>query len=158
MSRKFQDLLTPLCQLLTYGCLIWAVLFLVYTGSHLYEKVTVQKDQNERMRSSIFYLQNQLASNDAEDDIQVEKGPEGDMLVLSLPEEEYQLYIYTYQGYLMEELGARGKGAHPNKAEQVSPVKSFQVKEREGQRMLVQMDDTSAWITLPSGGGKAANG
>ena len=125
MSRKFQDLLTPLCQLLTYGFLIWAVLFLVYTGSHLYEKVTVQKDRNEQIRSSIFYLQNQLTSNDAEGDVQVEKGPEGDMLVLSLPEREYQLYIYTYQGYLMEELGARGKGAHPDKASQVSPVKSF---------------------------------
>ena len=158
MRGKFQELLTPLCQLVTYGLLIGAVLFLVYTGSRLYEKATLQKDQNEQLRSSVFYLQNQLAANDAVDSVLVEKGPEGDMLVLVLPEEDYRVYIYTYQGYLMEELGTESEGLRPDQGERISPVKTLAVEKKSAQRLLVQVDQLSAWINLRCEGGEPVHG
>lgn len=158
-KKKFEDVLTPICQLATYAFIIAAVLFLVYTGSQLFRNVTVQKEQNEHLRNTVSYLQNQFSAYDATGRFSVDKGPEktGDMLVFKLPEEDFRLYIYTYKGYLVEELG-NASGARPKRAERITPIKSFQVRERKGQRLLIDMDGVSAWITLRSREGAGANG
>jgi flagellar biogenesis protein FliO len=155
MAKKNQDLLTPLCQLATYVFLIGAVLFLVYAGSHLFRNVTDQKNQNEHLRSTAFYLQNQLAANDSAGVVSVGEGPEGDdMLVIAIPEKPYYIYVYTYQGYLMEELGTAG-GVHPAQAEKITPVSSLEIEQQTDQRLQVKVDGLSVWLTLRSGGGEA---
>lgn len=152
--KKAQDLLTPLCQLATYVFLVASVLFLVFAGSHLFHNVTDQKNQNERLRSTAFYLQNQLAANDCAGAVSVEQGPGGDdMLVIGLPGKAYCIYIYTYEGFLMEELGTAG-GVHPARAEKIAPASTLEIEQQTDQRLQVKVDGLSVWLTLRSEGGE----
>ena len=58
--------------------------------------------------------------------------------------------------YFKPELGSVS-GVRPEQAERITPIESFRVRERKGQRLLIDMDGVSAWITLRSREGAGAN-
>lgn len=149
MNRKEVSL--PLLMLIAYVCLVGSVLFLVTAGSHLYQQVTLQRSDNEHLRTTLYYLQNQVAANDVAGGTSVRQGPEGDLLALSVPESGCEVYVYTWQGSLVEELAMEGAQPRPELAEVIAPVRSFSVTSAD-QRLEFQVDGHRAWMCLRSEG------
>lgn len=141
---------TPLLLLLSHLCLLGAVLFLVTAGCRLYRQVTVQRAGNEALRTTLFYLQNQVAANDTAGGVRVDWGPEGDLLALADPETGSEVYVYTWQGALMEELVMAGDEPRPELAEPIAQVNRFSVRQ-EGQTLELTVDGKRAWMSLRCG-------
>ena len=143
-------MLTPLAQLITYGFLIAAVLFLVFVGSRLYQKINIQKTANEDLRSTVIYLQNQISANDTGRGVQVQKGPETDALVFPMENEEYVLSIYQYEGYLVEELTDRNYEFDPAGAQKIGPVDSFEIISTDNGICHLKVDGQDVWAVMQS--------
>lgn len=145
MNRK--DVNLPLLMLLSYVCLVGAVLFLVTAGCRLFQQATLQRSENEQLRTTLYYLQNQVAANDVARGVQVRQGPEGDLLALAVPESECEVYVYAWKGALVEELALPGEEPRPELAEAIGPVSSFSVALND--RLLeFQVDGHRAWMSL----------
>lgn len=145
MKRK--GLSIPLLLLLSHLCLLVAVLFLVTAGCRIYRQVTVQRAENESLRTTLSYLQNQIAANDTAGGVRIGKGPEGDLLALSEPETGCEVYVYAWQGSLVEELALAGERPRPALAEEIAPVESFAVT-KSGQTLELEVNGKRAWMTL----------
>lgn len=141
----------PLLMLFSYLCLVGAVLFLVTAGCRLYQGVTAQRSANEHLRTTLYYLQNQVAANDLSQGVQVRKGPEGDLLAMAMPENGCEVYVYTWQGQLVEELALIGTDPRPGLAEAITPVNSFDL-DLSGDTLELQVDGIRAWMSLRSEG------
>lgn len=150
MKRINSDLLTPLCQLITYMLIITAVMFLVQVGSRLYQRVTEQKNANEHLRSTVAYIHNQAAANDAMG-VQVKSGIEGDMLVFPITGGEYELCVYAYEGNLIEEMKEKDAALDPASGDIITQVESFEIFAVSGnETMKLEIDGMTAWVNLRS--------
>lgn len=145
MKRKGLSL--SLLLLLSHLCLLVTVLFLVTAGCRIYRHVTVQRAENESLRTTLSYLQNQIAANDTADGIRIGKGPEGDLLALSEPETGCEVYVYTWQGSLVEELALAGERPRPAMSEEIDAVESFAVT-KSGQTLELEVNGKRAWMSL----------
>ena len=148
---KKREVSLPLLMLFSYLCLVGAVLFLVTAGCRLYQGVTAQRSANEHLRTTLYYLQNQVAANDCAEGVQVRKGPEGDLLALAMPENGCEVYVYTWQGELVEELALTGADPRPGLAEAITPVSSFGLN-LNGDTLELEVDGNRAWMSLRSEG------
>lgn len=145
MKRK--GLSIPLLLLLSHLCLLVAVLFLVTAGCRIYRQVTVQRAENESLRTTLSYLQNQIAANDTAGGVRIGKGPEGDLLALSEPGTGCEVYVYAWQGSLVEELALAGERPRPAMSEEIAAVESFAVT-KSGQTLELEVNGKRAWMSL----------
>ena len=141
MSRKKHwENLTPVCQLVTYGLLVVAVLFQMFAGIRLFRNVTELRDDQDHLRSTVAYVQNELFVCEDPLRISVGKGPEGDLLILPLADSEYAVKIYLYEGYIREELSIASDGADPTLAEKISDASSFSLDLSDPSVIRVSID------------------
>ena len=152
MGQRNYDLATALSQLFLYVLLVGAVLFMVFNGSTLFQNVTTRVQANEHLRATTFYLQNQVAANDRRGAVSVAQGPEGKMLAME-QDGDYVLYVYTWQGWLLEELGTK-EGPNPAKAQRIAPVSRFGLTQVQDM-IRAEVDGVTVWLCPQCGGGEA---
>ena len=144
--------LTPICQVVTYGLLLLSVLFLVYTGIHLFQRVTKAREDADQLRSTLSYVQNQLFVCEDKSAVYVDQGPEGDMLCLPLREGRYEIRIYLYEGMIREELSKPGYEPDPSEAEKIAQATSFEVDLTDPALARIRIDGREALASLRRAG------
>ena len=149
MSRKKRlENLTPICQLVTYALLTAAVLFMLFAGIRLFRRVTDSREEQEHLRATVSYVQNELYMCEEPSKVFLSQGPEGDVLVLPLSDGKYAVKIYLYEGYLREELSAVSDDADPSLAEKITEASSFDVQFSSPTLVKVSVDGREAWAHL----------
>ena len=75
----------------------------------------------------------------------------GRMCRLAMPENGCEVYVYTWQGELVEELALTGADPRPGLAEAITPVSSFGLN-LNGDTLELEVDGNRAWMSLRSEG------
>jgi hypothetical protein len=70
---------------------------------------------------------------------------------MAMPENGCEVYVYTWQGQLVEELALIGTDPRPGLAEAITPVSSFDLN-LSGDTLELQVDGIRAWMSLRSEG------
>ncbi len=143
-----------------YAMLTAALLLLALLGANLYAALTASRAKNEARRATLAYIQSRVAASDAAGGVRIGSGPEGDALILSVADSEYQVFIYCAGGRLMEQTSPAGSDFAPDSAQAVADCDSLTLAFAEGAgggRVLsITADGGHALAALRSGEEQAA--
>ncbi len=145
-KRKLQGF-GQLMQIALYLVLLCGVLFLAYSGSRLYQSVSVSKQNNEVQRGTLAYLQSQVSANDSAV-ISIETIESGSLLRLPLGESGYDMMIYCADGSLVEETAKSGSAPSPDKAQTIADSTSFSAAWVNPNLLRLEVDGKTALVSL----------
>lgn len=148
----------PAFALALFALLLGCILALVLLGGGLYERLAAGERQNSAVRASLDYLSTRVRAADRQGAVRLEEGPEGPALVLAEAPEEggYELRIYLYEGWLVEDYAPAGSAYAPDGAQPVAESDRFEpVFEAPGLLRLCTQQGV-ALVALRSEGGRAA--
>lgn len=133
-----------------YALLLISALVLTVFGATIYENITLQRDRNNALRSTLAYLQTRIQAADGGGEIAVTENGEGSVLVLSEGDSGFVTRIYLRNGMLCEELNRRDSPLMPDLANALTPAESFLAEKEEG-LLRVTVDGRTALAALRVG-------
>lgn len=126
------------------------VLFLIFTFSAVsvllmavnsYRSVVFANEANSSARTAIAYIREEVRQHDKNGAISLEKFDGNDCIKMS-EGEGYSIYIYQYDGYLMELESKDGAGVTAEFGNKILEVKSIEFSEGESKNTInVQVQD-----------------
>lgn len=112
---------------LVYGMFALFSLLLVVIGAGIYRGVVETGRGNTALRSSLFYLANQMRSCSGE--ARLEGEPEAPVLVLPMQQGKYETRIYFKDGALCEYYGPAGGEPAAGLGERVTALDDFSIEQ-----------------------------
>lgn len=138
---------------LLYAMILCAALLLTLFGATIYERISLRREENFALRSTLAYVQTRLAAADSVGGVKLGQGPEGAALLLPEGDSGYETRIYLSEGMLREELTLSGGPYNPDFANAVTEAESFEVK-RSGSLLRISVNGRAAYAALRSEGGQ----
>ncbi len=127
------------------------VLFLVFTFSAVsvllmainsYKSVVYANEANANARTATAYIREEIRQHDKNGAISIEKLDGITSLKLAV-EEGFSLYIYEYDGYLMELEAKDGSGATPDFGSKILQINSMKIGMEDADTINIEIEDTS---------------
>ena len=127
------------------------VLFLVFTFSAVsvllmsvnsYRSVVLANEANANARTATSYIREVVRQHDKDGAIAFDQFEGVDCIRLS-EEAGYSLYIYQYDGYLMELEAKDGSGATPDFGSKILAVNDMQISVQDADTIKVSIEDAS---------------
>lgn len=151
------DLVFVLLQFFLYaGCALTLCILGVSSYSHAVEVLESGYDQ----RTGILYLSQKVHQSDIGGGVRMGSFEGTDALVLVEQEtgEEYETWIFVYDGYLCEELVAAGSEVLASQAQRIMPMRELRLTLSEGNLLSISLTTNSGTVdakklALRSGGG-----
>lgn len=142
-----------------FALLLGCILALAALGGGLYERLARSQRENGEARTTPAYLATQVRAADREGAVRLADGPQGPALVLAEAPEEggYELRIYLYDGWLVEDYAPAGSALAPRQAQPVAVCGRFEPEFTAPGLLRVATDEGTALVALRSGrGGREA--
>ena len=133
-----------------YALLLISALLLTVFGATVYEKITLRRDGNNALRSTLAYVQTRVQAADGAGDISVTESGEGSVLSLAEGDSGFVTRIYLSGGMLCEELNRAASPLTPELANALTAAESFSVEKEEG-LLRITVDGHRALIALRAG-------
>ncbi len=124
------------------------VLFMIFTFSALsvlimainsYKSVVYANEDNATRRTAVAYVREKIRSHDINGDISVERIDGIEALVM--PEyDDYSLYIYYYDGYLMEMEAKNNAGVTADFGNKIIEIDNFEIGRKN--KNLIELNIT----------------
>lgn len=134
------------------------VLFLIFTFSAVsvllmavnsYKSVVYANESNANARTATSYIREEVRQHDANGAIGV--GSIDGIDCIEMSEDGYSLYIYEYQGYLMELESKDGAGATADFGNKILEINSMKISEKDGLINVLIQDKSGANQTVNIG-------
>ena len=133
-----------------YALLLIAALVLTMFGATIYEKITLARDENNALRSTLAYVQTRVQAADGSGEISVTESNGGSVLNLAEGDSGFVTRIYLSDGMLCEELNRAASPLTPELANALTAAESFSVEKEEG-LLHITVDGHRALIALRAG-------
>ena len=127
-------------------------------GGGLYERLARSQQENGAARTAAGYLTTRVRAADREGAVRLEEGPQGPVLMLAEAPEEggYELRIYLYEGWLVEDYAPAGSAFAPEQAQLVAQSSRFEPEFAAPGLLRIETGQGDALIALRSGEGRRA--
>jgi len=141
-----------------FALLLGCILALVVLGGGLYERLARSQQENGAARTAAGYLTTRVRAADREGAVRLEEGPQGPVLMLAEAPEEggYELRIYLYEGWLVEDYAPAGSAFAPEQAQLVAQSSRFEPEFAAPGLLRIETGQGDALIALRSGEGRRA--
>ena len=126
------------------------ILFLIFTFSAVsvllmavnsYRSVVYANESNADARTAIAYIRETVRQHDSAGAIDVSE-IDGKQCIRMVVAEDYYLYIYEYDGYLMELEAKENSGVTADFGNKILEIKSLEIsQENQGQTLYVDIED-----------------
>lgn len=128
-KRHVFDILSVLTLMLLFAFLALSV---ALTGTNVYSRINAETEKNTFTRTSALYLQQKLRREDGNSKISLCKMGESDAIVFThdYDGEEYNTYVYLYDGYLMEVMSPASIEPTPKSGQRLTELSGFSVAEK----------------------------
>lgn len=135
------------------------VLFLIFTFSAVsvllmavnsYKSVVYANETNANARTATSFIREEVRQHDSEGLVGVDSMDGVDCIKMSAAS-GYSLYIYEYQGYLMELEAKDGAGATPDFGNKILEINSMKISEEDGLINVVIQDKSGSDQTVSIG-------
>lgn len=128
-------------------------LALVMFGAQTFRDVAASQEENNNTRALLSYLSTCVKGNDSSGHISVLESEYGPLLMLG-SESGYALYIYQYNGQLLEEYRAAGNPLNPENANILGGTSTFLVETPALNTLRITTDEGNVLLYLRSGEGQ----
>lgn len=115
-----------LCAMLLLTVFTVLCLFLVLTGTRVYQRTVTDMEENNQVRSTLSYVANKVRSSDVHNGISLIEH-NGIPVLMITSEPSYETAIYYYNGNLFELYQPKGTELIPGRGEVLASVASFSV-------------------------------
>lgn len=149
MKKRSLDM-TTVYTLGVFALLLAGFLLLVLLGAGTYGHVAESRERNNDQRAVLSYLSISVRNHDHENAVSVERGEEGDVLLLTNQAggETYVTRIYLSHGELVEEVGRAG--AEMGQQQTIGACARFEIEVLSRQCFRVRTDRGSVLLRLRS--------
>lgn len=139
-----------------FTVLLLAVFFVVMmtglaAGVSMYQAVANNQIDTNMARMQAGLLSSNVHANDSANSLGTGNGPEGKSLVLTEKSGDgsYEMRIYLYKGYIVQEYSVAGAAYTPARAQQLIPSTSFDF-ELHGDLLVIRTDQGATNVALRS--------
>lgn len=136
--KKRRHSVSDLYLFAVFGIFAVFSLLIVILGAKVFQRVSVTTDMNNEVRSSLFYIVNKVRSADQTNNIKIEEKNGFSLLILGGAENEYETYIYYYDGSIRELMNKKNTVFDPNLGDSIVKIKNFMV-EKNGNLMILSV-------------------
>lgn len=119
-------------------------LFLIRSGSDLYERMSQSKDYQTDIRIATAYINNKLRQNDIADSIQIKKAATGNMALVLTEKHSgipYDTWVFSKDGYLKETMVPHLEEPDLDQSFEIIKLSSMNVKMLENHTLQVDLKD-----------------
>lgn len=131
-----------LCAMLLLTTFTVLCLFLVLTGTRVYQKTVTEMGDNNQVRSTLSYVANKVRSSDVQNGVSLTEH-NGIPVLMITSESSYETAIYYYDGVLRELYQPSGTEFIPGRGEALASVAGFSMQQQPDGLLYFSVTDSS---------------
>lgn len=132
------------------GLFLAGFFLLVIFGAQSYQGTVATKNDNGESRAILAYISTSIRDNDTRGAVTVEKGTDGDVLMVADGDTGYALRIYLNDGELVEDFGKTDMALDPDNAQVIGECREFTCDKIRNDLLKVSTDRGQILVQLRS--------